>query len=118
MSGLQGLRFATTAAPHANGGRQLEWVGVPGNTGETGGAEAPSSELPKTGSKNDEAAGSAEKLRLSSQCLHETPISAISFFDVDLRGSIAAEISVGQAAWIGCLIFVLLTKARPLKSHI
>ena len=62
---------------------------------KTGGAEAPPSEPPKTGGKNDEAAGSAGKLRLSSQNLHETPISATPFFDVDLRESIAAEISAG-----------------------
>ena len=96
MNGLQAVRFAKTAAPETNQGRQLERVGLPGTLAKTGGAEAPTSELPKTGSKNDEATGSAEKLRLSSQRLHERPISATPFFDVDLRGSIAVGIAAGS----------------------
>ena len=70
---------------------------------KTGGAEAPPSEPPKTGGKNDEAAGPAEKLRLSSQRLHERPISATPFFDVDLRRSIAAGVATDQAGDIARL---------------
>ena len=76
MHGLQEFQFAKTDAPESKRGRQLERVGLPGNSCETGGAEAPPFEPPKTGGKNDEAADSAEKLRLSSQNLHESPISA------------------------------------------
>ena len=36
--------------------------------------------------------------------LHETPISAISFFDVDLKESIAAGIGGGQAGRLHWLI--------------
>ena len=81
---------------------------------KTGGAEAPPSEPPKTGSRNDEAAGSAEKLRLSSQRLYERPISAISFFDVGLRGSIDAGIVVDQAG-MKSLLNVKLTNTPLLR---
>jgi hypothetical protein len=52
---------------------------------KTGGAEAPPSEPPKTGGRNDEAAGSAGKLRLSSQNLLGLLNPATSFFGVGLR---------------------------------
>ena len=52
---------------------------------KTGGAKAPPSEPPKTGGENDEAAGSAVRLRLSSQNLLGLPNPATPFFDVDLR---------------------------------
>ena len=95
MNGLQEFQFAKTDAPETNQGGSSNGLVYREILAKTGGAEAPPSEPPKTGSKNDEAAGSAGKLRLSSQNLHERPISAISFFDVGLRGSIAAEISAG-----------------------
>ena len=41
------VRFAKTAAPETNRGRQLERVGLPGTLAKTGGAEAPPSEPPK-----------------------------------------------------------------------
>ena len=118
MHGLQTVRFAKTAAPNANWGRQLERVGVPG----TACAKPAEPKLPYPSRQKLEAEMMKpqvlrENCGLCRRVIRETNLGHI-FFDVDLRGSIAAEISVGQAAWIGCFIFVLLTKARPLKSHI
>ena len=62
--------------PSPSGGGSSNGLDYRETLDETGGAEAPPFEPPKTGGRNDEAAGSAEKLRLSSQNLHESPISA------------------------------------------
>jgi hypothetical protein len=60
-----GLQKLTHSTPIEGGSSdRLAYRDIPA---KTGGAEAPPSELPKTGSKNDEAADSAGKLRLSSQ---------------------------------------------------
>lgn len=53
--------------PLPNGGGSSNGLEDREPPARTGGAEAPPSEPPKTGDENDEAAGSAVKLRLSSQ---------------------------------------------------
>lgn len=96
MNGLQVFDLQKPPHPSPSGGGSSNGLDYRETLDETGGAEAPPFEPPKTGGENDEAADSAKRLRLSSQCLHESPISAISFFDVDLRGSIAAGIAADQ----------------------
>jgi len=70
--------------PTPTGGGSSDRLAYRDIPAKTGGAEAPPSELPKTGSKNDEAAGSAGKLRLSSQEGTRDANLGHTFFDVDL----------------------------------
>ena len=83
MVGLQGVRFAKTAAPNANWGRQLEWVGVPGTACANRRALRPPIRAAKTGGTDNEAAGFLRrKLRLASQRFNGRPIPITPFFDV------------------------------------
>lgn len=79
--GLQVLRFTKTDAPHANEGRRLERVGVPGSPcGNRRSLRSPI-RAAKTGGTDNEAADSAERPRLSSWSCNGTPIPAAPFFD-------------------------------------
>ena len=67
MNGLQGVRFAKTDALDANLGRRLEQVGVPGTPCRNRRSlRSPIRAAIKTGGTDNEAADSAENLRLAS----------------------------------------------------